>query len=219
MGSDKGLWKRGLLAVVAAGLFTLGLAIVVYVLVARERISPTPTPRPTARATLTRISAKPTDTPAPSPSATAVPAATVVGLVRDYSPGALIIVIQPLEGSAEQVIVPENLEVTWADGSRATPREIASGQTLYGEGTLDALGRLVASRIVITKGIAPTPTSTSTPRPQNTATPLAGWLGEYYANVNLVGAPVGTRQDAVLDFQWGEGAPLSGVPVDDRGQT
>ncbi|MFH1084878.1 MAG: PA14 domain-containing protein, partial [Chloroflexota bacterium] len=214
MGNDPTLWKKGLLAVAAAALFTVGLAIAVYVLVARERISPTPTPRPTQRATSTPLAQPPTATAMPTPSHTAIPAATVVGLVRDYSPGALIIVLQPIEGRAEQVIVPENLEVTWADGSRATPREIAPGQTLYSEGALDALGRLVASRIVITKGAAPTPTLTPTPRPKATATPLAGWLGEYYANPNLEGAPAATRQDAVLDFQWGEGAPLPSLPAD-----
>jgi hypothetical protein len=41
-----------------------------------------------------------------------------------------------------------------------------------------------------------------------------GWKGEYYDNPNLAGAPVMTRDDAGIDFNWGVGAPAQGVPAD-----
>ena len=40
------------------------------------------------------------------------------------------------------------------------------------------------------------------------------WLGEYYANTDLVGGPVVTRQDAAIDFSWGTGSPAGGIPAD-----
>jgi hypothetical protein len=40
------------------------------------------------------------------------------------------------------------------------------------------------------------------------------WLGEYYNNMNFIGAPTFTRNDAVIDFNWGEGSPGAGIPVD-----
>jgi single-stranded DNA-binding protein len=40
------------------------------------------------------------------------------------------------------------------------------------------------------------------------------WLGEYYANSDLVGGPVLTREDPEIDFDWGLGAPADGIPED-----
>jgi hypothetical protein len=208
------MWKKGLIALAAAALFTAGLGIIVYVGLARDRISPTP--QPTARPTLTPL---PTLAPTPQPLVIASPTTlaldTVIGVVRDYSPGALIIAIEPREGTATQIIVPENLQVAWGDGRRASPREIAIGQTLYAEGQMDALGRLIAGRIVITRQAEFTPTvvtATATPAPSET--PISAWRGEYFGNVKLEGAPVLVREDAAIDFQWGEGAPAPGVPAD-----
>jgi hypothetical protein len=42
----------------------------------------------------------------------------------------------------------------------------------------------------------------------------AGWRGEYYDNRNLKGAPVLTRYDAAIDFDWGTGSPDPAVPAD-----
>ncbi|MFH1086124.1 MAG: PA14 domain-containing protein, partial [Chloroflexota bacterium] len=44
------------------------------------------------------------------------------------------------------------------------------------------------------------------------ADPGPGWHGEYYANVNLAGAPVLVRDDASVNFDWGNGSPGPGVP-------
>jgi len=40
------------------------------------------------------------------------------------------------------------------------------------------------------------------------------WRGEYYNNENLAGAPIVLRNDAVLDFDWGQGAPDPWLPAD-----
>jgi hypothetical protein len=40
------------------------------------------------------------------------------------------------------------------------------------------------------------------------------WRGDYYASRDLSGAPVLTRYDAAVDFDWGNGSPGAGVPAD-----
>lgn len=206
-------WKNALIALGAASLFVLGMAIIVYVVIARDRIEPTPTP--TATRPVTQAQPSPT-MQITAVTETAVPFDTVVGVVRDYSPGALIIVITPSEGVADQIIVPENIEVVWTTGQRASPREITPGQVIYAEGDLDALGRLVAERIVIMQK-APALTATTAPSPTETLTPAVpkqAWLGEYFANKSLAGQPVLTRYDEGIDFQWQQGSPAPEVPAD-----
>jgi len=62
-----------------------------------------------------------------------------------------------------------------------------------------------------------TPTSTRVPvaLPSPTPTPtFAGWRGEYYANHDLIGAPLMVRDDAKIDFYWGASTPAKGLPAD-----
>ena len=40
------------------------------------------------------------------------------------------------------------------------------------------------------------------------------WKGEYWSNPTLSGAPVVTRDDLELNFNWGLGSPAAGVPSD-----
>jgi len=40
------------------------------------------------------------------------------------------------------------------------------------------------------------------------------WRGEYYANRNLSGTPARVRDDAQIQFDWGQGAPAAGLPAD-----
>ena len=185
-----------------------GLSIVV-VNIARSRVRPPENGEivfltATAPATRTLRPLVPTTTGTAGPDEPD----TVVGVVRSYEPGGLIIVIVPTEGEADQVIVPENIEVVWLSGVRASPREIVPGQTLYAEGELDPLVRLVAQRIVIVEdapaGTA-TPMSTNTPTPTAAAgveVPAAGLEGAYYANWGCLASQV-TRLDRVLSFEWG----------------
>ncbi len=64
----------------------------------------------------------------------------------------------------------------------------------------------------------PRPTATSgppPPAPAPTATSVpTGWSGTYYPTRDLSGQPALTRADAELSFNWGTGAPGSGLPVD-----
>jgi hypothetical protein len=41
-----------------------------------------------------------------------------------------------------------------------------------------------------------------------------GLKGDYFANKNLTGAPVLTRLDPTVDFNWGSGSPAAAVPAD-----
>ncbi|MFZ0549026.1 MAG: PA14 domain-containing protein [Candidatus Promineifilaceae bacterium] len=43
---------------------------------------------------------------------------------------------------------------------------------------------------------------------------IANWRGEYYANGSLSGSPVAIRDDASVDFNWGDGSPMSGMDKD-----
>jgi cell division septation protein DedD len=41
------------------------------------------------------------------------------------------------------------------------------------------------------------------------------WKGEYWSNRRLQGSPALTRNDSKIDFNWKQGAPAGGLPVDD----
>jgi len=221
MRNEKLMWRNALLALAAAALFITGLGVIIYVGIARDRIVPTPTP------TLVRPTAvpEPSDTAVVSSSPTVFSTSpslpSVMGTVREYSPGALIIVITPIEGSVEQIIVPENLEITWVNGRRASPKDIVIGETVYAEGEIDSLGRMIAQRLVImheTAQVTETPTPVVSPSivavpTQPTAAPGA-WMGEYYANPTLSGSPAVVREDPEINFQWALGSPASGIPTD-----
>ncbi len=43
---------------------------------------------------------------------------------------------------------------------------------------------------------------------------FVNWKGEYFSNKTLSGLPALTRDDAAISFDWGQGAPASGLPVD-----
>ncbi|MHB1318128.1 MAG: PA14 domain-containing protein [Anaerolineae bacterium] len=67
---------------------------------------------------------------------------------------------------------------------------------------------------------APTTASTATPSPTLAPTPTAAplpidyWRGEYWDNASFAGAPVITRNDEAVTFNWGYNAPASRVPAD-----
>lgn len=66
----------------------------------------------------------------------------------------------------------------------------------------------------------PVPTNTRIPptwTPAPTATPqpvITEWRGEYYANADVLGAPALVRNDSQINFDWGSGAPATGLPAD-----
>ena len=58
---------------------------------------------------------------------------------------------------------------------------------------------------------AVSPAGSAAPGDQGAGGP---WDAMYYANTDLAGGPVLTRQDAALGFNWGWGSPASTVPAD-----
>lgn len=40
------------------------------------------------------------------------------------------------------------------------------------------------------------------------------WWGDYFATLDLSGAPVLSRYDETINFSWGAGSPASGLPSD-----
>ena len=70
----------------------------------------------------------------------------------------------------------------------------------------------------------PHPNPQPTAEPQPTAdpdtphepgpAPQGHWLGHYYDNIQRNGAPRFTRNDAKIDFQWGDNGPGSDIPGD-----
>jgi len=207
---DMSMLRNVLVGILVATLIVVGIGILLFVAIGWDRLFPDPTPVPPT-------ALPPTWTPLPPPpTGTPVPRGTVLGRVKEYEPGALIIVISPIEGDAEQIIVPENIIVTHATGERSSPMAIAVGQILYAEGVIDTIGRIIADRIVITQFLQPTdtavpPTATALPP---TPTPERVWLGEYYANGELSGEPAMTRRDALIDYRWDMASPGDGLPED-----
>lgn len=43
---------------------------------------------------------------------------------------------------------------------------------------------------------------------------FSGWRGEYFNNMTLSGAPLVTRDDAAVNFDWGTGSPAPGIAAD-----
>jgi hypothetical protein len=50
--------------------------------------------------------------------------------------------------------------------------------------------------------------------PQALAAAPGPWWADYFANADLAGSPVLTRQDAAIHFNWGNGSPDGAVPSD-----
>ena len=51
-------------------------------------------------------------------------------------------------------------------------------------------------------------------RIENVPQTFPDWKGDYFSNKNLSGLPALTRIDVAVSFDWGQGAPANGLPVD-----
>jgi PA14 domain len=106
-----------------------------------------------------------------------------------------------------RVYVDNNLVINdWTDGSS---RERSTEQSLSGLRVIRVEYYERFDRASIRLSIE----SASTPA-QSVNAPV--WRAEYFANTSLSGAPVSTASTigAVLNFDWGQGAPAARVPVD-----
>jgi hypothetical protein len=56
----------------------------------------------------------------------------------------------------------------------------------------------------------------STPSPAPPPLVINRWLGEYYSNATLSGAPAVVRDDAAINFNWGTGSPAPGIIPNDN---
>ncbi len=84
------------------------------------------------------------------------------------------------------------------------------------DNALVGIGEPFWTQIVVGATATPTRQHTATPTrtPTATGTPvIAGWRGEYFGNRSFAGSPV-VRDDAALDFNWGGGAAMAGLPAD-----
>jgi len=119
----------------------------------------------------------------------------------------------------------------WRDGvvegiavDRFLPGGSHSLRVEYYENTGGAMARFAVERLQ-----APTATPSATLPAANTATPTVtptptaapptqvlpgAWQGDYYTNPLFVGDPFLTRTDAEINFDWGQGAPVEGLPSD-----
>ena len=102
-------------------------------------------------------------------------------------------------------------------------RTIPAGQTPYGAGVNPAAGKVYVGNkdsrdltvIYDAAASAQTPTATATLTRTPTATAVQGaWRGEYFANSQLSDSPALVRDDAKINFDWGDGSPASQIPGD-----
>ena len=63
----------------------------------------------------------------------------------------------------------------------------------------------------------PMPQPQPPPQPQPHPQPVDAWIGSYYNNKDLQGAPLFVRSDANINFNWGTGNPGGGIGDDNFG--
>ena len=91
---------------------------------------------------------------------------------------------------------------------------------LYAVSVLDALKKKLGSDVRITyaagcRGAGDLePIDAASLLPADASPGTHGLKGEYFANVDLAGAPILTRIDATVDFEWGDGSPAPTLPQD-----
>jgi hypothetical protein len=87
----------------------------------------------------------------------------------------------------------------------------------YFENTGSAAIKFTFTRLGNAPVATPTPSATATSTPGGSTTPSAGdgaWVGWYFGNQTLSGTPVVTRTDGFIGFEWGQAAPMNGMPSD-----
>ena len=67
---------------------------------------------------------------------------------------------------------------------------------------------------VKTQNVGNVPVLPAPPLPTATPVVITDWKGEYFANPDVMGEPALVRNDETIDFDWGNGAPAPGLPLD-----
>ena len=187
-----------------------GAATATATALAATAIPATVTTAPTATPTSTAASAA-------TPTRTATSASANQGnRVTVLSPG-LNVRSGPSAGYASIAVVTQGDVLTVigqsSDGSWILVRLpngvegwVASAYTTYGY-TGPVVTPQPRPSPTVTPYLSPTPTSTS-------VTSITEWRGDYFPNRDLAGAPVLTRNDSNIDFNWGSGSPASNIGSD-----
>jgi PKD repeat protein len=146
-------------------------------------------------------------TPTPQPPAQGAPQATVnaSGLNVRTGPGTNYDIVGVLLNGQKVEITGRNADATWYQirfsGSPAGVGWVAAAYV-----TAENVGNVPVVQ-------APPPPSppppTPTPAPQ-----FRNWVGEYFNNPDLSGAPALVRDDPAISFDWGLGSPASQIPSD-----
>lgn len=208
-------------------LFVVGVAIGLAVIFGGCRPSTppplTPIPPSAAPELPAPTAIPPTETATPqagtptatSPTETATPAAT-----ETRAPNATLVTADALNVRRGPCIVYSVITAVPRGTSLAVLDQDLGGGWLnvrLPDGTEGWVSRAFTD-LVGTAPLAPTPPPPPTTLPTPTATPTRapeGWRGEYYDNVNLMGAPILVRDDTNVKFNWGSAAPAAGLPTDD----
>jgi hypothetical protein len=110
-----------------------------------------------------------------------------------------------------------NLTTTLADDDGGYLR--TQGQAYYAHGALTLPGSSTTPPTATPTTAAPTatavpPTATIAPATTPVTGNGDGLSGVYFNNMSLSGSPILSRVDKTVNFNWGTGAPASGLPAD-----
>ncbi len=165
------------------------------------------------------------------------PGAKITALGVSWPPNTAVDIILVDPQTGKNVMPPVATVLVKADGTFSTTFTVA--QTWAGHPAIQVLAQIPGRNVQATASlilttVSPTfsptplqPTATATPTPlpsaspspsptpSTTATPnITAWRGEYFTNPTLSGTPSVVRDDAEVDFNWGNSAPLAGFPAD-----
>ena len=171
---------------------------------------PTNTPAPTG----TPIPAVPVeDTPVPEASPTPTDSQDDIATIKTgvlnvrQGPGTSYPIVTTLLFGSKVVVLGQTETAEWL-------------QVRLSDGTVGWVSRTYTD-FAGTAPVVPTPalppTTTPLPQPSPTVTPLPSvgiWRGEYYNNRSLRGTAALVRHDSDINYNWGLGAPATGLPSD-----
>ncbi|MBI1877147.1 MAG: SH3 domain-containing protein [Chloroflexi bacterium] len=163
------------------------------------------------------LSATPTAAASPSPTATPQPGAPLATTVADLNvrsgPSTAYPVLGLLKPGQSAEITGRSADGGWWQikfSGVAGERGWLSAQYVTAQNV---------GNVPVVQGppppVAPAPTATPvSPTPTPIPVVITDWRGEYYNNPNLSGAPALVRNDVVVSFNWGAGAPAAGLAAD-----
>jgi PKD repeat protein len=151
--------------------------------------------------------AQPTPTPTIAPPAPGAPGLTVntTALNVRRGPGVVYDIVGVMLAGQQGEIIGRNNDATWW--------QIAFPGAREGLGWVSA-AYVTAENIANVPIVAPPPPPATPPPPPPPDPGITDWLGEYFNNPNLQGAPVLRRNDVNISFDWGLGSPAPEIPVD-----